>query len=275
MSQEADPAALTRARYADPGLREPTHWNPVLASLLSHRSIRAYRPDPLPPGVLDVGIAAAQSAASSSNLQLWSVVAVADPDRRARLAALAGNQKHIVQAPLLLVWLADLSRAERLAKAQDLPVEGLDYLETLVVGIVDAALAAQNSVAAFESLGLGTVYIGAIRNRPAEVAAELNLPKHILPVFGLVVGYPDADFVTEVKPRLPQQTVLHLETYDTTAEPGAIAAYDERVRTFQRRQSLPEQNWSHQVANRLRGPAALNGREKLRAALGGFGFELR
>jgi hypothetical protein len=59
----------------------------------------------------------AQSAATSPNLQLWSVVAVEDPDRKARLADLAGGgQAHIRQAPVLLVWLADLARAERITR---------------------------------------------------------------------------------------------------------------------------------------------------------------
>ncbi|MEJ1976336.1 MAG: nitroreductase family protein [Acetobacteraceae bacterium] len=157
----------------------------MLDRLLAHRSVRAYRTDPLPPGTTEILVAAAQSAASSSNLQLWSVVAVEDPARKARLAAVAAGQKHITQAPLFLVWLADLSRAQRLA---DVPLDGLDYLETFMVGVVDAALAAQNATVAAESLGLGTVYIGALRNNPEAVAAELGLPPRAFAVFGMCVG---------------------------------------------------------------------------------------
>src|SRR5580698_1901621 len=77
--------------------REPAHapWNEHIALLLSHRSIRGYRPDALPEGTLQTLIAAAQSAATSSNLQTWSVVAVTDPTKKAQLAKLANNQKHI------------------------------------------------------------------------------------------------------------------------------------------------------------------------------------
>ena len=113
-----------------------------------------------------------------------------DDERRAALSALAGDQAHITQAPLLLVWLVDLGRAHAIAAAHEAPTEGADFLESAVVGFVDAALAAQNAVLAAESLGLGTVYIGALRNRPAEVAELLHLPKHVFAAFGLVVGPP-------------------------------------------------------------------------------------
>jgi len=144
----------------------------VIELQLAHRSVRRYLPDEVTPAELAAVVAAAQSAATSSNLQLWSVVAVRDVERRAALSALSGDQAHITQAPLLLVWLVDLGRAHAIAAAHEAPTEGADFLESAVVGFVDAALAAQNAVLAAESLGLGTVYIGALRNRPAEVAVR-------------------------------------------------------------------------------------------------------
>ncbi len=77
----------------------------------------------------------------------------------------------------MLVWLADLSRLGALGRDRDKPTDGLDYLEMLMVGVVDAALAAQNATVALESLGLGSVYIGALRNDPEAVAELLGLPR--------------------------------------------------------------------------------------------------
>ena len=145
--------------------------------LLAHRSVRRYRQKELEPGTLELLVAAAQSAASSSNLQLWSVVNVTDPELRRSLSLVAGDQEHVRQAPLFLVWVADLHRAAELARSRGLPIEGLDYLESFLVASVDAALAAQNAVVAAEALGLGTVYIGALRNHPARVSELLGLPK--------------------------------------------------------------------------------------------------
>src|SRR5687767_6848421 len=83
-------------------------WNETLETILSHRSVRSYLPAPVPYSAIELAVAAAQSAPSSSNLQAWSVVAVEDPARKERLNAVSGTQRQISQAPILLVWLADL-----------------------------------------------------------------------------------------------------------------------------------------------------------------------
>ena len=88
-------------------------------------------------------------------MQTWSVVAVEDPARKARLAELASGQKHIVQCPLYLVWCVDLARLAPRGRERQIVLDGLDYLEPFIVGVVDAALAAQNAAIALESLGLG------------------------------------------------------------------------------------------------------------------------
>src|SRR5260370_23345303 len=96
------------------------------------------------------------------------VSGVADPERKARLAVLGSGQKHIVQCPLYLVWCVDLARLRRAAEERQMALAGLDYLEPFIVGIVDATMAAQSAAIALESLGLGFVYIGAMRNHPEE-----------------------------------------------------------------------------------------------------------
>jgi nitroreductase len=262
-------------RYGDASAAPPAQWNTVLDTLLAHRSVRAYLPDPVSPETLALIIAAAQSAATSSNLQVWSVVAVTDQQRKDRLSEMAGGQRHIREAPLFLVWLADLGRLAAMAEAQGVPAEALDYLEMLLVGVVDATLAAQNAVVALESLGLGSVYIGGIRNHPEQVAAELGLLSRVFPVFGLCVGTPDPQRPASVKPRLPQAAVLHHEHYDAAVQPPGIAAYDERLRDFQISQNLPPEDWTSRALSRVKGPGSLSGRDRMRAALANLGFEIR
>jgi nitroreductase len=249
-------------------------WNDTIAHLLAHRSVRNYRSDPLPEEAVPTIIAAAQSASSSSNLQCWSVVAVSDPDRKKKLAELAGNQAHIIQAPLLLVWIADLARAHAIAADAEQPAEGLGYLESFLVAAVDAALAAQNAVVAAESLGLGAVYIGALRNKPEEVAEILDLPPHAAGIFGLVVGWPEETAQSSVKPRLPQPAVLHHERY-SLAHRAAWQSYDEASRSFQKFQGLGTVGWIAQLLARSRNAASLHGRDRLSEALRALGFGLR
>lgn len=253
----------------------PAQWNDTLASIINHRSVRAFLPAPLPAGTLELLVAAAQSASTSSNLQLWSVVAVEDTARKARLSELAGQQKFIRDAPLLLVWLCDHARLAAIAAERQMPVEGLHYLEEFIVGIVDAALAAQSAAIAAESLGLGCVYVGAMRNQPEQVAAELGLPPQVFAVFGMSVGQPDLAGETGVKPRLPRPVVLHREQYSRASQAADIARYNATARDFQREQGMREQDWTQQSIDRVKDVAALRGRERMRAALRTLGFELR
>ena len=252
----------------------PVGWNETLDTILAHRSVRAYTADGVPEGTIELAVAAAQSAASSSNLQPWSVVAVEDPARKARLAALAGHQKQILQAPLFLLWIVDHHRLARIGEQVGTPAGALHYLESFLLGAVDTSLAAQNAVLALEAIGLGTCYIGGIRNKPAEVAAELGLPPQSFALFGLTVGVPDPASPAAVKPRLPQEAVLFRETYGKAAAPAALAAYDSRLRSFQQEQHMIERDWTDQTSQRVRGAESLAGRDVLREVLHGLGFRL-
>ncbi|KPM54305.1 nitroreductase [Frankia sp. R43] len=260
------------ARYGDPAAKLDA-INDVLRLQLAHRSVRRFGPRDVSDDELAAIVTAAQSASTSSNLQVWSVVAVRDPQRRARLAALAGNQAFIAQAPLFLVWIADLSRVHRLAERAGTQVGAVEYLETTIVGFVDTALAAQNAAVAAESLGLGTVFVGAVRNRPEEIAAELGLPPHAVAAFGLAVGTPDPTEAADVKPRLPREAVLHRERYDVAAD-AHIPAYDVRLSAYNARFGL-DGNWSDRALSRLAGPDSMAGRHRLREILERLGLPSR
>jgi nitroreductase len=267
-------AALT-ARYGAGAEPQVGPWNAVIELLAQHRSVRGYRPDALPEGTFETLVAAAQSAATSSNMQTWSVIAVRDPARKAALAKLASNQKHIEQCPLFLVFLADLSRQERLQVAEGVTLETLPYLEQFLVAAIDSALAAQNAVIAAESLGLSTVYIGALRNHPVEVAKVLALPAGAVATFGLCVGYADPAAANEVKPRLPQAAIAHHEQYRVGDEAGMRAAYDGRMAAFAARNEGAADSWTRRVISRMGKVAAMGGRDKLADALKALGFPLR
>jgi nitroreductase len=272
---ELTDATLLKARYGANAEPAAAKLNDVLRGLLAHRTVRAYLPAALPPGTLETLVAAAQSAPSSSNLQLWSVIAVEDPGRKARLAQVAGGQRHVEQAPLFLVWIADLSRADRAAAARGLTLEGCDYLETFMVATIDAGLAAQNAAVAAESLGLGTCYVGAMRNDPERVAAELGLPPRAMAVFGMCVGRADPARPGAIKPRLPQALVAFREGYAPETELELTTRYDETLAAFSRSQGMGDINWTGRLFARMATIKGLNGRERMRAMMQALGFELR
>ncbi len=250
--------------------------NTVLPVLLAHKSVRRFKADALPPGTLEMLGAAAQSAASSSNLQTWSVVAISDPARKDAAAKLSGDQDFIRQAPLFLVFCADLSRLWAVSEREGMPGAALDYTEMFVTAAIDASLAGQNAAVAAEGMGLGICYVGGARNHPQELAALLHLPPRVVALFGLSVGWPVDGDTTEIKPRLPQSGVIFRETYSADARDGAVTKYNQTMRDFYMRQKMDVPgDWSEHSAKRVAGPEALSGRDVLRQILEERGFGMK
>jgi FMN reductase (NADPH) len=201
------------------------HTSPTIDVISSHRSIRKYRDEAVPRQTIETLVSAAQRASTSSNLQLWSVVALLDPARRARMAELCNGQGHIIEAPVFLAWCADLNRMDHVCDLLGRE-QVTDYMENFLVGAIDAAIAAQTAAIAAESLGLGMCYIGAIRNLPAQVIELLELPRLVFPIVGMTVGWPATE--PALRLRLPTEAVLSWETYLPASEP-LLRAYDEET----------------------------------------------
>ena len=206
--------------------KRPETSTATIEQIVQHASVRRYLPDPVPAETVEAIVAAGQRSSTSSNLQTYSAIAVIDEDRRVRLAELCGRQRQIIEAPVFLAWCADLSRLDRVCRMRGYQQE-VRYFESLLVAIVDAAIAMQTAALAAESLGLGICYIGAIRNELEEVISLLQLPKLVFPVAGMTLGWPAKE--PFIRPRLPLDAVLHWERYDTTGEAEALEAYDQAM----------------------------------------------
>lgn len=275
MNSSSHASSAWNARYGNTASL-PASINPILEHLLQHCSVRAYDTKrEVSDEILRQAVAAGQSASTSSNLQVWSVIAVRDQAKRDHFAELAGGQKHISRAPLFLAWVLDLSRLRRMGETVGSATGGTDYLELYTIGAVDVALAAQNAVTALESMGLGIVYIGGMRNHPEAVAEALGLPQGCMVLFGMCVGYPDPAVPVDIKPRLPQSTVLHMEQYQTASEADDVDGYDTRIVAYQVKQGRGDKPWSKTATTRVRGPESLTGRHRLREALENLGIEAR
>jgi FMN reductase (NADPH) len=184
---------------------------PTVALIRCHGSVRNYKPDPVPTHVIETIVAAAQRSSTSSNLQMMTVVAVTDVEKRGRIAEWCGSQAHVAQAPVLLIWCADLNRLDRACELRGYR-QVTEYVENFLVAAVDAAIAAQTAALAAESLGLGICYIGSIRNRIQDVIELLALPRLVFPITGMTVGWPA--MTPAIRPRLATSAVLHWDTYN-------------------------------------------------------------
>jgi hypothetical protein len=139
---------------------------------------------------------------------------------------------------------------KRFAASTTQPLEK-GWAEQFVTTTVDAALLAQNVLLAAESLGLGGVFIGGIRNDPQTVCDLLVIPDQVYPVFGMCLGWPAHD--PPPKPRLPVEAVLlFMDRYP--AKPRSRSALEDYDRTtnhyfLNRDSNLKDETWSRQMAD--------------------------
>ena len=222
--------------------------NPVIELLKSHRSFRKFRDAPVDYALVRIIMETAQCAATSSQVQSYTVNRVTDQKVRRKIARLSGPQAWVEQAPVFLVFCADLTRLETACNLHAKKM-AQGFAEQFVVATVDTALLAQNAMITAESLGLGGVFIGGIRNDPRKICDLLHIPEKAYPVFGMCLGYPG--HAPPRKPRLPVEAIFKNDRYDRKNEDGFLKAYDRITNTYyQTRDShLKDRTWTGQIAD--------------------------
>lgn len=270
------------------GLSKEKHLlNETIEVLTAHESVRAFQSKDIPTNILQTITVAARSAPTSSNLQAYSIIAIKDVQRKARLASLSGNQSFIKEAPVFLVFCADIYRLKHITESQGYRFLS-NTLEMFLLSSMDATLALQNALVAAESVGLGCVPVGSIRNNPDAVAEELGLPAGVFAISGLSIGYEKEGTRRGVKPRLPEKVTVHNEKYKTDYLDQLLEEYDKTMisrKTYDgRRVSLagePEKHgvdygWREHTARRCTRPetiaASASLRENLKNILENRGF---
>ena len=226
--------------------------NQTMRILSSHKSIRKFTNRPVEKKLLHTIVKTAQCASSSNNVQAYTVINITDRKVRKQMAQLAGPQPWVDQAPVFLVFCADLTRVDGACEYHGhSPEQG--WTEQFIIAVADTAIFAQNLVVAAESNGLGAVFIGGIRNDPDMVCELLKIPDHACPVFGLCIGWPGQN--PETKPRLPLELVLKQDTFngkiskERTA--GLLQDYDRAMQAYYetRNPDLAGQTWRSQMAD--------------------------
>ena len=179
-------------------------------TLLNHRSIRKYKTDPIPTAIMDYILEAGTRASTTGNMQLYSIVVITDETIKEELSPCHFNQAMVKEAPVVLTFCADFNRFNlwcRQRKAEP----GYDNFLSFFTAAIDALLAAQNVVVAAEDAGLGTCYLGTTTYMAGKIIDILDLPKGVVPVTTVTVGYPDE--WPELTDRLPLEAVVHREKY--------------------------------------------------------------
>ncbi|MBL24967.1 MAG: NADPH-dependent oxidoreductase [Rhodospirillaceae bacterium] len=198
----------------------------AIRQILSRGSQRHFTDQPVPDDLLKVLLACAQSAPAKSDLQQYSIVVVRDATKLKALGEMNTGMDWPTKAPVFLAFCADMRRIQRLAA-----VQGHDHqnnnLDTFMNGVVDASLAMLSFMYAAEGEGLGCCPISQIRNQ-IDVACEImELPPGVFPIAGFAVGWPKYE-TPRVSMRLPQETVVHWDSYDDGDLESQVEDYGRR-----------------------------------------------
>lgn len=182
----------------------------MLETMKNRRTIRRYTEQAIPETLLNELLEVAARASNTGNMQLYSVVVTRDKAMKERLAPAHFNQPMITTAPVVLTFCADANRFVKWAE-QRKAVAGFDNFQTFIASTIDAMLFAQSFCTAAEEKGLGICYLGTTAYNADQIIQILSLPRLVVPIVTVTVGYPDGQ--PEQVERLPLQAVVHHETY--------------------------------------------------------------
>ena len=180
------------------------------------RTIRRYQEKDVTPELLNELMEIACRASTIGNMQTYSVVLTRDAAMKEKLSPAHFNQPMVTAAPVVLTFCADANRFVKWAEQRN-AIAGFDNLQTFMAATIDAMLFAQSFCTAAEEKGLGICYLGTTTYNADKIVNALNLPRLVVPIVTVTVGYPDG--LPEQPERLPLEAIMHQESYvDYTPE---------------------------------------------------------
>ena len=217
----------------------------ALEVMKNHRSYRQFDQEyQVSEDELKQILQASRQAPSWMNGQMYSIIVVKDRKIREQLVELNPGNPHMLQSSVLLIFVADLHRTEKVAQHYQMDYLIEESVDPLITAVTDTALALENAVIAVEALGLGSVVVGSIRKDIEKVSALLNLPEKVFPVAGLSIGKPIVEM--NLKPRLPEAAVIHYDTYQEY-DYNLIEDYDDTMEKFA--EARETKRWSKKFAD--------------------------
>jgi FMN reductase (NADPH) len=183
----------------------------MIKEIFDHRSIRKYKSTPISDDILNDILSAGSRASTTGNMQVYSIIVTKDDDLKKQLWESHFKQEMVLQAPVILTFCADFNRFNKwceLRKAKP----GYDNLLSFMTAAIDALLVSQNVALEAENHKLGICYLGTTTYMADKIIETLNLPKGVVPVTTLVIGYPDEN--PDLTDRLPLDAIIHNEKYE-------------------------------------------------------------
>ena len=222
-------------------------------SIRNRRTIRKYKQQDIPAELLNGLLEEAFRASTMGNMQLYSVVVTRDAERKALLAPAHFNQPMVTSAPVVLTFCADFNRFSKWCR-QRKAEPGYDNFQSFVTAAIDALLVAQQFCTVAEISGLGCCYLGTTTYNAPQIAEILHLPKFVIPITTLTVGYP-ADIPAQIE-RLPIEAILHHEAYQDYTPEAIHRLYFEKENLAENKKYIEENHKENlaQVFTDVRSP---------------------
>jgi FMN reductase [NAD(P)H] len=181
-----------------------------MKNLLTRRTIRKYADREVTDQLLSRLLNEAARTQTMGNLQLYSVVVTRSQEMKERLAPAHFNQPMVKQAPVVLTICADFNRTSVWARNRKAE-PGYDNFLSFQNAATDALLYTQTLCNLMDEEGLGYCYLGTTVYMPQQIIDVLQLPKLVMPIATLTVGWPDEE--PALSDRLPLESFVHAETY--------------------------------------------------------------
>ena len=206
----------------------------MISSLKERRTIRKYLNKDIDEQLLNELLETAFRAPTTQNMQVYSVVITREQENKEKLAPAHFNQPTVTSAPVVLTFCADFNR--------------------FVTAAIDALLVAQQFCTVAEISGLGCCYLGTTTYNAPQIAEILRLPKFVIPITTLTVGYP-ADITAQIE-RLPIEAILHHEAYQDYTPEAIHRLYFEKENLAENKKYIEENHKENlaQVFTDVRSP---------------------
>lgn len=203
------------------------------------RTIRQYTSKQVTDEQLAAMLEAASHAPTTGNMQLYSVIVTRSEEQKKALAPTHFNQPTVTGASAVLTFCADFNRFVKWCEASDAK-PGYDNFQSFMTAVLDTVIFAQQFCTIAEMLGLGVCYLGTTTYNAPDIARILDLPKRVVPVTTLTVGYPASEGV--VSDRLPIGAIIHDEKYVDYTPDRITEIYAEKEARKDSRQFVAENN---------------------------------
>lgn len=199
--------------------------------IMKRRSTRNFKDEEIPEHIIEQLVDAANNAPSGGNIQPLSVILVQKADARKELAEMVGDQPWVKNAPLSLIFCIDFHRIKKWASMFETDFKGENAFSHFLIAYADLMCAAQNVVILAQDHGLGSVYIGTILDVIDRARKYFTIPKYVLPMMVLSMGYPKS--IPKGVPKLKRDVIAHREKYKELSDDEIKKAFEDKYGNFE------------------------------------------